>query len=297
MGEDLDLNDFTGERSVGYTALPARTLVPWTESVEVNARNMSQERMDDADGTTPNSVEAKRNPLRCASDVLVRFKAVGFDILHSLTGLDLEDALEIFDVVLPEPAVEYEDEEETVEKETYLSRLVDTLSYLQANGKSNIAHSQLSTPYKTKAEKLLTELMVIATRAYAYQIKVLNESEAEVKLSAAGKPGKKGFDDRDDRYYFQTRRTREEEKPGLATVELGKTMAREMGQSSSNVEAVVEQMAASQQAAQERFDQFMFNMPAMIASTVAATLQAMNQQQPQPAPPPAAPAPAEKKAR
>ena len=196
-----------GEFSVGHHSIPRRALAEFT-SIRVGRRNEFEEALTDDRPSlhdkwseNPNRVISK-SPKQCAHDVTMLYGYRGFVVPKSLIGIDFEEAVSLFDSVLPVDAA--------------TQPLVDVIDYLSVNYKPG-----------TEAEELRNELLEAAGIARGWLTEYTRSIKGELDLAKGTGKGKRGLDEIDKEYFRELREPLPEEIPALATLSMGKQIGQQ----------------------------------------------------------------------
>lgn len=188
-----------GEQAVGHLSIPRRALAEFVR-IQVGLRNESEAALNDSSRSIQwfNNPEriGNKSPRECARDVFATFGDRGFIIPASLIGKSFDEAINLFNEVMPKA-----------------DSLVEVIKGLT------------SVSFEGEKERLRQELLDGANTAYAYISRYATEVANEVANAPKTGKGKGGFDDLDKEYFRELNKPLPEEVPAIATLAMGKEIA------------------------------------------------------------------------
>lgn len=210
-----------GEASVGHLSIPRRALAEFTR-LQVGRKNESEAAMaDDRPAmhiqwfNNPDRITVK-SPKQCAIEVFALFGDQGFVIPLSLVGKGYNEAVELFNSVMPRSGQLHE-----------VIRALSSVSYEDGSDK----------------ERLRGELLEGASVSNEYLVRYTTGIASEVLNAPKTGKGKGGFDQLDIEYFRELGKPLPEELPALANAAMGKEIAASIkpGVSEDLLKAVLEQ--------------------------------------------------------
>ena len=199
-----------GESSVGHILIPRRSLAEFTR-IQVGRRNDMAEALDSGadhlhkDWPKNPARIVSKSPRECIRDVFEVFGRNGFIYPASLIGVDFDEAVRLFNSVLP--------------NSTAISPLVDVIQHF--NG---------FVPDNAEQDRLRTELHAGAEISFNYLHEYIRSIKGEMELAKGTGKGKRGLDPVDKEYFWELREPLPEEIPALATLAMGKEIARSLNE-------------------------------------------------------------------
>lgn len=221
-----------GEYSVGHdNAMPRRTLIEFI-GINVGRKNESEEALTNdsphlhKDWHKNPSRVVYKSPLKCAIDVSRPYKDNGFVVPDSLVGHAYEEAVEVFDSVLPREVAELP-----------LTDVVRHLSSLR--------------PASPAAEQLRDEMLAGAYTAQNWIGKQVRDLKSELGRASKGGPGIRALDDIQGEYFRELKEPLPEEIPALATLAMGKELGKQFAAGGNRTDLLLEQLIKQNQLKEE----------------------------------------------
>ena len=195
-----------GPFSIGHLSIPRRAIAEFN-SMLVGHRNENDEAISDESARLHQDWE--KNPKRlqvkparaCAKDVFELYGYRGWVIPNSLIGLSPNDAEQLFESVLPASVAS----QSLVKVIAHLSRVMES---------------------DTPQARLRNELLEAAFTAQAWITEYVRAMVGERELAISKGTGKRSFDPVDIEYFKEIERPLPTEEPALATLSMGKEIAK-----------------------------------------------------------------------
>lgn len=223
-----------GEYSVGHDLPMKRREVIEFIGINVGRKNETEEALNN---DSPHlHQDWHRNPARvvyktpkaCAGDVFQMFGLQGFVVPESLIGLPYDDAVRLFETVLP-PDVAAQP----------LADVILHLRYIDSYANNN-------------ARQLREELLNAAHAAQNWLGKQVLDLKSELSRASKGGPGIRGLDVVHTEYFRELKEPLPEEVPTLATLAMGKELGKQFRDAGSNkTDLLIEQLIKQNQLKEE----------------------------------------------